>query len=54
MYKYKIIQLLENINATVDHGECFYDEQELLELISDMDRLKNMSKCLYEQNKEEE
>jgi len=54
MSKYRVINILENISATVDHGECFYDDQEFDDLMHDIERLKNMSKLTFEKNQEGE
>lgn len=54
MDKYKIIQLLENIVATVDHGECFYDDQEFDDYMNDLARLAGFSRQLFDKNTEGE
>ncbi|ANH50592.1 hypothetical protein SALINJAH_125 [Bacillus phage SalinJah] len=53
MDKYKIIQILEDLVATVDHGECFYDDQEFDDYLVDIEKLKRLSKQLFYKNTEE-
>lgn len=41
------------ISCSVDHGECFYDEEMLDEFIADLERMKNLAIAYYRENKDE-
>ncbi|WCS69997.1 hypothetical protein Goe27_01190 [Bacillus phage vB_BsuM-Goe27] len=41
------------IAGTIDHGECFYEESELLIFLSDLKKLEELTKQYYRENQED-
>ncbi|AYJ75983.1 hypothetical protein Goe24_01180 [Bacillus phage vB_BsuM-Goe24] len=41
------------IAGTIHHGECFYEESDLLSLLSDLKKLKELIKQHYKENQED-
>jgi len=52
--KDEIFGLVSEIDAEVNHGECFYDDDMYRDFIRVIDELKEISKKFYEINKAEE
>lgn len=49
----KIEDLGARINGAIHHGECFYEESELLSFLSDLKKLEELTKKHYAENQEE-
>ncbi|AMW62355.1 hypothetical protein AARONPHADGERS_133 [Bacillus phage AaronPhadgers] len=49
-----INKLVEELAATVDHGECFYDETEMNEYLDLLTRLRERSVALFIHNQRED
>ena len=48
----KIITLGYEITGDIDHGECFYEREMLIDFCSNLDKLKNLAHEYYISNKE--
>lgn len=54
MRRKKVIRdLVAEIVSTVDHGECFYEYDDLEDLLAALDKLKEVSIEEYNSNQEE-
>lgn len=40
-----------NISNAVDHGECFYEQSELNELLTDLDKMKDLATAYFKENR---
>ncbi|AHZ10706.1 hypothetical protein [Bacillus phage Megatron] len=49
-----ITKLVEELSATVDHGECFYEEAEMNEYLDLLTRLRERSVALFIHNQRED
>jgi hypothetical protein len=49
----QIIDLANEIDSDVDHGECFYEEDMFKEFIANLDKMKKLAKQYYKQNQKE-
>lgn len=48
-----INELSNEIATEINHGECFYDEEEYEEFIRKLDRLRTLSGIYYTENQED-
>lgn len=49
----EIEELGSRIHGAIHHGECFYEESELLSFLSELKKLEELTKKHYAENQEE-
>ncbi|AYJ75755.1 hypothetical protein BSP18_121 [Bacillus phage BSP18] len=49
----EIRELGYRIHGAIHHGECFYEESELLSFLSELKKLEELTKKHYAENQEE-
>jgi hypothetical protein len=49
----EVYQLRDEISGDIEHGECFYDLESLNELCEKLDKMKELSLKLYDENRAE-